>query len=339
VQHAFQEPNPTLVSDENKWLTSSAKERLRLILLAHRSTAHEAQQEARALLRDYLKQHGYQASSAAFVDMGWTGSVPRNLCRALNDEPVSGSDHHLQMLFFGSYLSPTQARSEGVSLNSWYFSETGIPVTTGDETVPTRAQLLYSVRHFVELFVSGAEGKYAGFKRQPDGNVSATQDPAHNPKQIANFLSPLHEQALTFCRDLLPHLQQETWAEGARLEWYLDSVLYRLFWIPRAHEVKILGNLPIQGSAFSSLPHFASLVFPDRDSGPRSASMLAESCQRSIWKRGWLTQLSEIEICLVPSLATLCGHPNFNSNLTPRTDLWSSESADHEEQKPSLPIV
>ncbi len=313
VTDAFGAVDFTLVDATGKWLAPTSRARLLAILQAHWPAAQGAQEEARTALAEYLTQHGYTAARAAFVDVGWTGSVPRYLSRALVQEPP------LRMCFFGSYLGPAHARRAGVELHAWYFTSGGIPVTTGDEIMPTRAQLLYPVRHFIELFISGTEGKSIGFARDAAGRVQPVL--AAPPADVQKFIAPLQDQAMAFCRELLGHLPQEAWTADQRLEKYLDSVLYRVFWIPRAEEVKVLGALPIEGSAFSNLPPFRSVVLPEKNAPLRSSATLVDSCQRSVWQRGWLAQLAEEELAEVASLSDLLG--KRAPEVPVPSDLWT----------------
>lgn len=290
MKESFQSENPILVGANARWLDDQAKSKLQKILVANKKEASKKQEEISGLLNDYLSQQGYDPKHSALVDIGWAGTIPRLLRAALsgNADPA--------MFFFGSYLNPAQAQRQGFKLNAWYFEEGGIPLPPAVDGFPSRSQLINPVRNLLEMMVSSTEGKSTGFKRSANGKVERTQDIPDTDASTAEFLGEVHSKALQFAEDLLGHLKEESWSEDAQLDAYLDSVLYRLLWIPKPREAKILGSIKFQSTAFGCLDNIPSVVLPEKNSQPRPVETLLDSHNRSTWKRGWLSQLTAEEM-------------------------------------------
>lgn len=191
--------------------------------------------EARAMLHDYLAQHGFfGAGRVAFVDIGWNGTIQKFLVEAFGDEPGFPSVHGY---YYALGTAMHGAFNHGGSIE-------GLLMDMRRDNPCERAP-----SDFEELFEQGARSPEAttlGYRRGADGIEPILKDDSASDRQQELQCNPavlaMQEGALTYFRHFLAAVEL-TGFNFAQLRPYALAVAERAVVYPDTVEARELSRL------------------------------------------------------------------------------------------------
>ncbi len=194
-----------------------------------KSAAQQHVERQAGLLRAYLDAMAQPGERVLTLDLGWSGSIHRNL-RHLR----AGRDIHL--LLFGSRRLVNSIQA-GLDMRCCYGDMSGGPAA------PLIADLFRSAG-LLERLLTGSEGTTTAY-RQADGRVLPVL--ADNPQ-------PARDAGL--CRELAAGIKDfqalwlqagfAAWAEDGRVDQDILAILHRLIDLPTPAEAGLLGKLQVE---------------------------------------------------------------------------------------------
>jgi FMN phosphatase YigB (HAD superfamily) len=193
----------------------------------------QANAEKHALATLYLQAQGVLTGErAAFVDIGWNGSLQHCIERLCAHLGVRKELH-------GLYLS-TIERPPGAPLN---FRADGYLLNEGEPAAI--APLVRAAPTLIELLCAADHGVVCGYRREGESVVPVLEDAAWERKQFHDVIEPIQTRALALVEDALAS------AGGAHATFEApDPALVaraglRVVYAPTAAEAAVLGRLEV----------------------------------------------------------------------------------------------
>jgi predicted HAD superfamily hydrolase len=183
------------------------------------------------LIGTYLRQEAlFTGAKAAFVDIGWHGSLQNCLLKILRHEEI---DKELNGYYLGTFQSPAGA-SPG-------FQATGF--LTDNQQPAAIAELIRFGPSLLELLHSAGHGSVLGYRQEQIGVVPQLEDNPVEREQFAQLIEPMQELAFAFVAD---HLARRPSAKLAAPDPdLLARLALRLVYAPTDAQAALLGRLRI----------------------------------------------------------------------------------------------
>jgi FMN phosphatase YigB (HAD superfamily) len=182
------------------------------------------------LLAEYLEQEGLLSPEpAAFVDIGWHGSLQHCLSRLLAHLGVRKA---LDGLYVGTFARP----DDGCSKQARGF-------LVEDDRPETISELIRCSPSLVELFHTAGHGSVLGYHRKDARLFPILQDNAFEAAQFQDIVEPMQNRAFEFVSD---HVRQFTGYDMAPPDPdLLARVALRVIYAPTKREAEVFGKLMI----------------------------------------------------------------------------------------------
>jgi hypothetical protein len=239
--------------------------------------------DERARLLSYLSDTGIASAKSAIVDIGWQASSIKSFRELLN---LNGGPPGLHGLYFSTWRFAESALNSGCPVQSFYVHL---------DKPEYRANLIREGVEVLESFFGAPHPTVVGLEKN-----NGSWRPLYGERELDDtrqkYLETASEAALEFVReasDLMADLEVSTPAYA-----YLDTVLERILWYPRAQEAQALGQISHRNTFGGNGPLRYIAKVPT-GKNRRKRRILRQAYDYCYWKKGFLAQLTEKEKALL----------------------------------------